>query len=194
MDAPTLRLGIGYAPLKFTGGSEYPKPIPLASLVMLNPMFLWDVPSVRMRLGVHFLADLGSKYGFVATSGVGFTGIFYPLGLSSSREVNDNFSEIVKTRISPYFQISLTPLKFSITKPLDASDPRFNTPSSYPYFNSRVFEIAMGIGLDYPVADDIVAFGGLHYRSAAFTEDESKFGSITYSGVALLLGVMTNFY
>ena len=194
IDVPTLRLGLGPSPIKFTAGSEFPTPEALGSIVMLNPMFLWDMPSLRMRLGVHFLTDIGSKFGFVSTAGVGFTGIFYPLGLSSSREVNDDFSEVIKTRVSPYFQFSVTPMKFSVTKPLPPTDPRYNTPSDYPYFSSRVLEYSVGIGVDYPVSRDLVAFGGLHYRSAAFKSDESGKGAISYSGIALLIGVMTNFY
>ena len=194
IDVPTLRLAFGPSPISFKAGNgDFKDATPLSSLITINPMFLWDVPSVRMRLGVHFLTDIGSKYGFVSTAGVGLTGIFYPLGLSSSREVNDNFSEIIKTRISPYFQFSLTPMKFSVTKPLDKSDPRFNTPSSYPYFSSRVLEYSMGLGVDYPMYDDLVLFGGVHYRSAAFTADESGKGAISYNGLALLIGIITNF-
>lgn len=193
IDVPTLRLALGPSMINYSAGTAVSVSTPLKSIITLNPMFLWDIPSVRSRLGVHFLADMGSPYGFISTAGVGATAIFYPLGLSSSREVRDDFAEVVKTRISPYFQFSLTPMKFTITQVPTNVLP--NTDKSlFPYLNSRVLEYSMGLGLDYPVANDLIVFGGLHYRSAAFTADESTQGAITYSGFSLLVGIMTNFY
>ena len=196
VDVPTLRLGLGQSPLTFNAGSAF-KNSKLQSKLLLNPMFLWDVPSLRSRLGFHFLADLATKYGAVATAGVGITAVFYPLGLSSSREVRDDFAEVIKTRISPYFQFSMTPTKFSVTQTPDPSSPIYSLPNRWPYFSARIVEISMGVGVDYPVADDFVVFGGLHYRTAAFSTQEANSdgsGEIGYSGTALIVGFMTNFY
>ncbi len=166
----------------------------MGNFLTLNPMFMWDMPSVRMRVGVNFLTDLGSDYGFVSIAGVGMTALLYPLGLSSSREVRDDFSELIKTRISPYLQFSITPTKLSITsKPLE-SDVTFPFPSKWPYFAAKIVETSFGAGVDYPVARDLIAFLGINYRFAAWKENESSDGVISYSGISIMAGVSTNFY
>lgn len=194
IDVPTFRMGLGYSPLSFTAGSVFPDDTPLGNFLTLNPMFLWDMPSVRMRLGVNFLSDLGSKFGFVSIAGVGFTALLYPLGLSSSRELRDDFSELVKTRISPYIQIGVTPTKLSITARPDETDPLFPFPSRWPYFAAKIVETSFGAGLDYPLGRDLVGFLGLHYRFAAWKEVEQSDGLISYSGFSVMAGVSTNFY
>jgi hypothetical protein len=203
VDVPTLRVGLGQSPLTFQGGDSFPAGSKLGETAVLMPMFLWDAPSLRMRIGLHFLADVGTKYGAVATAGVGLTSIFYPLGLSSSREVRDDFSEVVKTRFSPYLQVSITPTKFSVTAVPAVGTAAYANPRDWPYFSSRVVELSLGIGADYPINDNLVVFGGLHYRTATFSsgtvavqanKDGSSPSDISYSGIALLVGVMTNFY
>ena len=195
IDVPTFRLGLGYSSLSFTAGSVVPTSTSLGTKLTLNPMFLWDIPKIRSRLGFHFQTDLGSQYGFVSTAGVGITGLLYPLGLSSSREVRDDFSEVVKTRVSPYIQFGITPTSFAVTiKPTDPNSPILNSPTSWPYFNVMVIETSIGVGIDYPVSDDLVGFVGLHYRTASYVSQEVTAGAARYSGIELLLGTMTNFY
>jgi hypothetical protein len=183
-------MGLGMSMLKFTAGSLYADPTSLGSKITINPMFLWDIPSVRSRVGLNFLADIGSKFGSLPISGVGISALFYPLGLSSSREVNQDLSVVVKHRISPYLEFQLTPVKCSIS---DATS--FGTITSLSsYFSAMVVETSVGIGLDYPMGEDLLAFMGLHYRFAAFTDQETTAGSIKYNGIQLLFGVMTNFF
>ena len=198
VEVPTLRFGLGYAPLTFTAGTVFKEPTPLGNMMTINPMFLWDMPGIRTRLGVHFLADIGSKYGQVSIAGMGLTAIFYPLGLSSGREFREDFSEIVKTRVSPYFQVQITPAKMSVTKKPLPTDSNFSQEMAnsvnWPYFSALVIETSFGIGVDYPIGNDLIIFGGLHYRAAAYKEQETTTGSISYSGMELLVGLMTNFY
>lgn len=202
IDVPTFRFGLGQSPLSFTAGSAWPGPNKLGEMLFVNPMFLWDVPNLRMRIGISFQADLGSAFGTIAIAGVGGTVLFYPLGLSSSREVTDDFSEVVKTRMSPYFQISIIPSLFSATLVPSPGSQQYATPQNWPYFNATMIELAFGIGMDYPFSRDLVGFLGLHYRSAAFTAGGSSSGGgsngtsngVSYSGIALILGIMTNFY
>jgi hypothetical protein len=194
IEVPTLRFGIGYSPLNFTAGTVFTEPTALGNFATINPMFLWDLPSLRSRVGFHFLTDIGSQYGFVSTAGVGLTGILYPLGLSSSREIGEDFTEVVKTRIGPFLQFAITPTKFSVLQTPPTSSPTYNTPSLWPYFNVKVVEISIGAGVDYPLARDLVGFLGVHYRAAAFKQLESGQGSISYSGISVIGGLMTNFY
>ncbi len=191
---PTLRMGIGYSPITFTAGTEFSESTPLESIITVNPMFLWDFPGLRSRIGFHFLTDIGSPYGFVSTAGIGFTGILYPLGISSGREITEDFTEMVKSRNGPFIQFSMTPTKFSITKTPDVSSPIYNTPSLWPYFSVRVIEIAVGAGYDFKITDDLTGFGSLLYRNAAFKELEAGAGAVTYGGLSVMVGVMTNFY
>jgi hypothetical protein len=196
IDVPTFRMGIGLSPLTFQAGTAF-KSASLGETALINPMFLWDVPNLRARVGIQFLADVGTKYGAIATAGVGLTAMFYPLGLSSSREVRDDFSEVTKTKVSPYLQFAITPTKFSATQQFHPGDPLYNTPDQWPYFSSTLIEISVGIGVDYPLSRDFILFGGLHYRTASAQSAESGNignGQISYSGVALLIGFMTNFY
>jgi hypothetical protein len=62
------------------------------------------------------------------------------------------------------------------------------------YFNVTVNEVTLGAGLDYPIADNTVLFGGLNYRFASYTSDEAEVGSVSYSGFLFNVGIMTNFY
>lgn len=189
IDVPTFRMGFGHSFINFTAGTLFPESTKLDPIISLKPMFLWDIPSVRTRLGLHFLADIGSQYGSFPNSGVGVTAIFYPLGLSSSREVKEDYTIIVKNRISPYFQLQFTPNKSSISDPT-----RTSTPSNPNYFAALILETSAGIGVDYPYSEDATLFMGLHYRFASFTSQETSIGSIKYSGIELLTGIMTNFY
>ena len=194
IDVPTFRLGIGYAPLKFTAGTIFPEPTSLGNFLTVNPMFLWDLPSIRTRIGVNFLADLGSSYGFFSIAGVGFSALLYPLGLSSSREVTDDFSEVVKTRVSPFLAVSITPTKLSVSSAPDPSDPDYAFPGRWPYFASKIIETSFGLGLDYPVGRDFVLFVSGHYRFAAWKTEEQGDGIVSYEGPQFLIGFSTNFY
>jgi len=191
---PTLRMGVGYSPLKFTAGSLFPEATSLGNVATVNPMFLWDLPGVRSRFGFHFLTDLGSPYSFVSTAGIGLTGILYPLGLSSGREVGEDLTEVIKSRNGPFLQFSLTQTKFTVTQKPDPSSPIFSIPSLWPYFSLKVIEVAAGAGYDYRFGNDLTAFGSVLYRTAAFKELEAGPGAVSYSGLSFMFGVMTNFY
>ncbi|MBS1959201.1 MAG: hypothetical protein JST80_07020 [Bdellovibrionales bacterium] len=194
VEVPTFRFGLGYSMIKFTyldtnkGGAS---DVPLGSMLTLSPSFLWDIPQVRSRIGFHFLADVGSQFGFVTIIGVGADFVFYPMGLSSSREMRDDGSFVVKTRVSPFIQLQITPEKMSITVPNDNPNAPLNQRT---YFNVLMIETSIGVGVDYPMSDNTVLFGGLHYRFAGYTSDETTVGKVTYGGPALLVGIMTNFY
>ena len=193
IDTPTLRFSLGYSMVKFgavgiSGQPQFAEGTPIASLVTLNPSFLWDVPVLRSRVGIHFLADIGSPFGFISIIGVGADYVFYPMGLSSSREVKDDGSVIVKTRISPFFEFKLTPLKMSIT------DPTVQAAGVTSYFNVLMVETSIGAGVDYPLTESMIGIVGLHYRFASFTGESATVGQVKYSGPILLLGISANFY
>jgi hypothetical protein len=191
IEVPTFRMSLGHSSLNFTAGTLFPNPTPLGSTVTINPLFLWDISSVRSRIGLNFLAELGSNgFGSLPISGIGLSALFYPLGLSSQREVNEDLSVLIKHRVSPYLQLQFTPTKCSIS---DATS--FGTINARAkYFSATVIETSVGLGIDYPMGDDLVTFAGLHYRFAAFTSQETTTGALKYSGLELLIGVMTNFF
>src|SRR4051812_8244696 len=76
VEVPTFRFAIGTSMVKFSaidrnGLITVPEGTSLGAPLMIDPSFLWDLPQVRSRVGLHFLADVGSAYGFVTTIGVG---------------------------------------------------------------------------------------------------------------------------
>jgi hypothetical protein len=196
VEVPTLRLGLALPMISFGAVDRnnlvtYPDGTPLGAMITFNPSFLWDIPQVRSRAGLHFQADIGSPYGFVTTIGVGLDFVFYPLGLSSSREVKDDDSVLIKTRMSPYIQFRITPEKFSITRTTSDSN---NAQAGRDYFNVLMVETSIGAGVDYPMGDKYTLFGGLNYRFANFSSQETEVGRIGYSGISLLIGIQTSFY
>lgn len=186
IDVPTLRLGLGYSPLKVSAGQVLQN-VPLKSILTLNPMFLWDAPAFRSRLGLHFLTDMGSPFGLVTTSGLGLSWVFYPLGLSSAREKGLDGVEVRKTRVSPYFMAQITPTRFTLAGTREDTE-------TFEYFSSLVVETSLGAGLDYPLNDNMVLFGGLNYRFAAITKGELSSEAINYSGIHIQIGVMSSFF
>lgn len=197
VEVPTFRFGFGHSIVSFEARNKAGASIlgteqaSLGSILTVSPSFLWDVPQLRSRIGLHFLADVGSEFGFVSIIGVGVTYLFYPLGLSSSREVKDDGAILVKTRVSPYLNIQITPEKMSITVP--STNP-LDVATNRRYFNIIMYEVAIGAGLDYPVGDNMILFGGGNYRFATYTSDEATLGSVKYSGLYFNVGLMTNFY
>lgn len=196
VEVPTLRFGLGMMPLKFKAGTiTAVEGESLGNFLTLNPMFLWDISTLRARVGFHFQADLGSQYGFISTAGIGLTFIYYPTGLSSVRDRRDDGSIVIKTKVSPFIQFAVTPTRFAITmKPKDPEDPIYNQPSQWPYFTSNVIETSVGAGVDYPFNESLVGFAGLHYRFAALSSEETKTGSLKYNGMGLMIGVMSSFF
>ena len=207
VQAPTFRFGLGYSSITFNAGNltdstnntgktattvGVHQQVALGNKLTLNPMFLWDVPSLRMRLGVHFLADIGSTYGFISTSGVGLTALFYLLGISSYKEIKDDGSEIMRSRVGPYLQASVTPLKFSAFFPATALQTSNHQDGDY--FNAYLIETSLGAGVDFPFGEDLLGFFGLQYRFASYTSQETSSGTVSYSGIMALFGVMTNFF
>ncbi len=193
IDPPTLRFSIGHSAIKFTAidKNEEPQLGPdqaLGSLMTVNPAFLWDVPTARTRLGIHFMGDFFSQFGLISLSGVGANFVFYPLGLSTSREVKNDGDIIHKSRMSPFIDLKVTYMKFAVRDPSEP-DPAFQT-----YFNIALMDISGGVGVDYPINDNLTCFGGVHYRFGSFTGSEAKIGRLEYGGMAFMLGLMTNFY
>ena len=98
---------------------------------------------------------------------------------------------VVKNRITPYVQLQITPAKFSIT---DLTAVIGGNVSAAPYLNALMMETAVGAGMDYPFSTDLIVFLGGSYRFSAFTSLETTSGIISYHGLEILTGVMTNFY
>lgn len=188
-DAPSLRIGIGYSPLKIDAGEIYNN-TPLESYLTLNPMFLWESPSFKSRVGLHFLLDTLSPYGLMVTSGIGVTWIFYPRGLSASHETSLDNIDVRKTRVSPYITAQVTPTRMTLAQPLSTVQ-RGETPK---YFSAFILETSLGAGVDYPMSENYVVFGGINYRFAAITKGELHSAAIHYSGLMIQFGILSNFY
>jgi hypothetical protein len=160
----------------------------LGSLVTLQPTFLWDLPTFRSRLGVHFIADLNSAFGLMPISGIGFSGYFYLLGMSTAYEISDDGTLKQTSKPGPYVYGGLTPVNFNIN-----SNDEENPSRSFA-FSSLIVETALGVGFDYPLRRNTLITGELAYRFGTAPDPKSDIGDLEYSGIGLNISFSTSYY
>jgi hypothetical protein len=181
--APIFRGRMGINMLNVTVGNLYPS-TPLASAMTFEPTVLWNLPTFRSRIGVHYIGEFGSKYGFETISGAGFSGYFYPYGLSTAYELQPDGTLIQKSKPGPYTFATITPVNFNFN---DASGP---TPKA---FSAYMIEMGVGGGYDYPLSTNMVLSGELQYRFASAQENNTS-NTIAYSGIGLMLVFSTSYH
>jgi hypothetical protein len=185
--APVFRGRLGINMLNFQVGNTFSNE-PLGSLMTFNPTILWNLPTFRARMGVHFMGDFASKYGFMPISGMGFSSYFYPFGLSTVYEIANDGTLYQKSRPGPYVFMTLTPVNFNI----NASKEQTSSGSALS-FSAYMIELGMGGGYDYPVSTNMVLAGELQYRFASAQERTTK-ETISYSGMGLMLTFSTSYH
>ncbi len=159
--APLLRAKLGVHQLKFQVGNRFSNES-LGSFITYQPTVLWTLPTFRSRLGIHFLGDFGSPYGLMPISGIGLTGYFYPLGVSSAYEVGPDNTVIQISKPSFFTFGCLTPLNFNLNRQgKDTAD------GSSLSFSAFMYEFAVGAGYDYPFTQNMIFAVELSYRSAS---------------------------
>ena len=178
---PMLRMKVGKYFTKLTGGTTVVDQ-ELNSLMTFQPTVLWDLPTFRSRIGYHFTGDFDSTYGLFPLAGVGFSGYFYPFGISSS--VTPTIRNIVfqKYKTSPYVYGGLTPSNLSI-----------NEASTNTNFSAFILEITLGAGVDYPFSSNMLISVDLNYRFGSAPENE-KIGSVDYSGFGIMFSYSTTYF
>ncbi len=187
LQPPILRLKLGNYTTQVTAG-EIVVEEALGSMVTLQPTVLWDLPSFRARLGVHFLLDFSSEFGMTPISGTGFSGYFYPFGLSSYMELDEDGSLKQISKPGPFVTGSLTPVNFNMNrKSEDSSEQSFA-------FSAFMMEIMLGAGYDYPIQRNMIISLELAYRSGSAPNASSEIGGVEYSGIGVNFSFMTSYY
>ncbi|MBL7543681.1 MAG: hypothetical protein JNL11_07680 [Bdellovibrionaceae bacterium] len=182
---PYLHFKTGISSINVTAGDRLVN-VPLKPAITLKPTVLWDLPSFSSRMGVHFLQELKSMYGFTPLSGIGVTGYYYFYGITTNHLFTDDDILHQKSRPGPYMSGSFTPANLNINK-FDESTPLTNF-----YFSSQVNEVALGLGYDYPYKQNMIFSGEFTYRSG--TNANTSKEQVNYSGFTLFLGFGTSYY
>lgn len=177
---PSFRMKLGISLLKIDAG-EVLVAAPLGSLVTIQPSILWDLPSIRMRAGIHYLADVSGNYGLLSLTGIGASAYFYPWGLSSSYEIGLDNVVYQKSRPGPYLYAGITPVNMSISRPTIGNQAPIS-------FSALIFETMLAAGYDYPLSRNTVLFAEGGYRFGAATSNEQVNGAVRYSGLSIMLG------
>lgn len=184
---PVIRLRVGKFLTKVSAGNVVLQE-PLDAQFTFMPTMLWDLPTFRSRVGVHFLGDFNSVLGASPITGIGLSGYFYPSGVSSIYEVSPDDVTIMKYRPSFYVFGAVTPVNLNGNK-----DNATNSSRSIS-FSSTLVEVMLGCGMDYPFRQNLVGFLDLNYRVANSVENETVGGSVTYSGIGVTLGFSTSYF
>lgn len=187
VQTPQLRLRFGYFLTSMSAGTLL-EDQPLDSLITFIPTVLWDMPTFRSRIGIHFLTELASSYGAMPISGMGFSGYFYPMGISSAYEVTDDNIVLQKYRMSPYVFGGLTPVNVNANKtPKSNSEQKIN-------FSATMMEVMIGAGVDYPFRANLILFGDINYRFSNALDNEASRQAIKYSSIGVTLGIATSYF
>lgn len=151
------------------------------SLMTFQPTVLWDLPTFRSRIGYHFSGDFDSTFGLFPLAGIGFSGYFYPFGISSS--VTPSITNVVfqKYKTSPYVYGGITPASLNVNK-TDGTN-----------FSAFILEITLGAGVDYPFSSNMLISADLNFRFGSAPEQEDV-GSVDYQGFGIMFSYSTTYF
>lgn len=161
----------------------------MGSALTLQPSLLWEVPEFSARLGVSYLMELGGPFGMTTMTGIGFTGYYHLMGISTTYRMEEDGSLIQKSKPGLFLAGSLTPANFNLN--------RFNEgePSGENFFFSRlVYDLSTGIGYDYPLTSNMILSGEFLLRTGAGADSADPTQSVNYSGYTLFLSFATTYY
>ena len=166
---------------------ETVKDEPLGSLMTLQPMVLWNFPSINSRIGIHYLLDLASNYGFTPISGIGITGYYYLTGLPAAYETLPDDTLIQKSKHGLFTYASFTPVNFNLNR-RDTLDP--NSGKSFS-FSSMLYDFTIGAGYEYPLRPNSLISVEIAVRDAS---SGGQGGKLAYSGYGIGLTFTTSYY
>ena len=183
--APVFRGSLGVETITINIGQKAVNE-PLASLVTLRPAVLWDFPTFNSRLGTHYIGVFGSRFGSLPISGIGFSGYFYPLGLSTAYEITRDQTLFQKSKPGPFVVGMFTPVNLSVNleeltgQPTDA-------------VSAFMLDFAAGAGYDYPLNQNMILSAELMYRTARAQQSNTD-TEVGYSGFGINLTFSTSYY
>lgn len=188
VQVPLFRLKAGYYPLKFSAGSRYTNEN-LGNSITIQPTLLWDLPTFRSRVGLHFISDFQSPFGLMPISGIGISGYFYILGISSAYEQDPGGTLFQKSRPGPFVFGAITPANFNLNR--SARETPDGADLSFAAF---VMELNAGVGYDYPINNNVIFSGEVGFRSGANQSSSTTTGNVSYSGMGIMLSLSATYY
>lgn len=184
---PVFRGAVGIESINFTLGSRYSNE-PLGALFSLRPTVLWDFPTFSSRMGIHFMGTFGGPYGAMPMSGIGFSGYFYPMGVSSAYEITRDQTLYQKSKAGPFLMAMITPMNFNLNR------PEALTPDQIELIVSAyMLDFALGAGYDYPLSPNMILSTELHYRTSRAQQSNTS-DEVGYQGIGFNLVFSTSYY
>lgn len=184
---PVFRGALGIESISFTAGSKIEK-ANLGSLMTMRPTVLWDFPTFSSRMGVHFMSVMGGPFGALPMSGIGFSGYFYPLGVSTGYEIARDETLFQKSKPGPFLMAMFTPLNFNINR---AGDEVLGIEELS--VAAYMVDFGLGAGYDYPLSQNMILSAEAHFRTAK-AQQEQVSGEITYQGFGFSIVFSTSYY
>lgn len=160
---------------------------PLGSLMTIQPMVLWNFPSINSRIGFHYLLDVASNYGFTPISGIGISGYYYLTGLPAAYETLPDDTVIQKSKHGLFTYASFTPVNFNLNR-RDPSDPNSGKAFS---FSAMLYDFTIGAGYEYPLKPNSLISVELAVRDAS---SSGQGGKLAYSGLGIGVTFTTSYY
>ncbi len=178
-DAPMIRFKVGTSSLAVNGGPTVVN-ASLAPMVTLQPSVLWAVPTFSSRLGVHYLQELGGSFGLTPITGIGLSGYYYMSGISTSYSMSEDGLVITKSVPGVFLYAGLTPVNFNLNR----SEPKLR-------FSALVYEVAAGIGYDYPLTQNLVISAEYVVRNGVSSGAEDN---VSYKGSTIYISFGTTYF
>lgn len=183
--APVIRTKLSMFSTTASAGEQV-KDEALGSMLTLQPMVLWNFPSINSRMGIHYVLDFASNYGFTPISGIGLTGYYYLKGLPASYENTPDETLIQKSKPGFFTFASFTPVNFNLNK--KESTPNAGDGFS---FSALLYELSLGVGYEYPIRPNALIAVELGTRDASSSSGEEK---LSYSGFGIGISFTTSYY
>lgn len=186
---PVFRGAVGIESISFTAGNSGFNNEPLGALFSLRPTVLWDFPTFSSRMGIHFTGTFGSPFGAMPMSGIGFSGYFYPMSVSSAYEITRDGTLFQKSKAGPFMMAMFTPMNFNLNRAEE------ETPVPRPELTVSAFMIdfALGGGYDYPLSPNMILSAEAYYRTSRAQQSSTK-EEINYQGFGISFVFSTSYY
>lgn len=178
-DAPMIRFKAGTSSIAVNGGPTVIN-ASLGSMVTLQPSILWAVPSFSSRLGVHYLQEIGGSFGMTPITGIGISGYFYMSGISTSYSMSEDGIVVTKSIPGIFLYAGITPVNFNLNR----ADPQLR-------FSALVYEVAAGLGYDYPLTQNLVISAEYLVRNGVSSGAD---GNLNYKGSTIFISFGTTYF
>lgn len=185
---PSIKFKTGYSSLNIKAGDRIANE-PLNSIITLQPSIMWDLPTFRSRVGVHFLTDIFSTFGQMPISGIGVSGAFYITKISSAYEFSQDGVLQQRTKSGFYISGSLTPVNANLNR-----EASLNPDKNDLSVAALVIDFMGGVGYDYPMGANFILSAEANMRVGANQASENQNKNLAYSGYTIFLSFLSTYY